>query len=102
MPDIPTFPDKGYAEKFSQRRVCSRCYGDLTIAPLQSERKWIATCHTCGDAWGFTTVSRSYAERLGQRALAERAEVKKNLSDLFPNPHKGRDKDDLIKDLGFE
>jgi hypothetical protein len=34
-------------------------------------------------------------------ALSEFHEVKENLPDLFPNPHKGKSIEELIKELGF-
>jgi len=62
---------------------------------------WTAVCPTCGDAWGGRTVARSTAERRGQQGLAEAIEVKVNLRDLFPSPHKGRNREELVKELGF-
>lgn len=93
------FPD-GVIDKVIQRRVCARCYGDLVKQPA-ADRQWVAICPTCGDAWGGTTVSRKYAERLGQQAIAERAEVKANLPDLFPNPHSGKPAAQILSELGF-
>jgi len=62
---------------------------------------WTAVCPTCGDAWGGRTISRYTAERRGQQGLAEAMEVKVNLRDLFPSPHKGRAVEELIQELGL-
>lgn len=97
--EAPKFPD-GEIDQFLARRVCSRCYGDLQKVPAE-DRLWAATCPTCGDAWCYTTVSRSYAERLGQEALEQAGEVKRNLPDLFPSPHKGKTPEQLIAELGY-
>jgi len=94
-----TFQD-GEIDQFISRRVCARCYGDL-IKTQADNRMWDASCPTCGDAWGGATVSRAYAERLGQQALAERSEVKNNLPDLFPNPNRNKTAEQIIKELGF-
>jgi ribosomal protein L37AE/L43A len=92
-------PD-GEIDQYLQRHVCSRCYGDLQKTPADN-RLWEAKCPTCGEAWHGTTVRRSTAERRGQMALSESHEVKENLPDLFPNPHKGKSIEELIKELGF-
>jgi len=99
MTDLPTFSD-GEIDKHISRRVCSRCYGDL-IKREADNRQWFAICLTCGDAWGGTTVSRAYAERIGQKALMERREVKENLRDLFQNPNAGKTTEQILSDLGF-
>lgn len=103
MPENTTphqFLDRGYADMFASRRVCARCYGDLSVMP-GDHRTWTAECPTCGDAWGYATISRAYAEQLGQRALAERREATENLPDLFPNPHKGKSPNQILKELGL-
>ena len=100
-PSPLTFPDRGQADQFASRRVCARCYGDLLVLPSETERTWEASCPACGDAWGYTTVSRAHAEHLGQRALAEKNEVATNLPDLFPNPHKGKTAEQIIREMGL-
>jgi len=95
----PQFPD-GEVDQFLQRRVCARCYGDLQKVPAP-ERMWNVICPTCGDAWNFATVSRSYAEALGQIALDQSWEVRRNLPDLFPNPHQGKSATQILRELGF-
>ena len=92
-------PD-GEIDKFISRNVCSRCYGDLQKYPAKG-RLWEAGCPVCGDAWHETTIKRYTAEKRGQAGLAEIREVKSNLPDLFPNPHKGKSTEELIKELGF-
>ena len=84
----------GIIDQWMRRRVCARCYGDLYKRPVEN-RMWEAYCPTCAEAWGGTTISRWTAEQRGQRALAELYEVKANLADLFPNPHRGK----TVKDL---
>lgn len=83
-----------------KNRVCARCYGDLSMMGVGFPN-FEVSCPDCGDTWGFTHVSRKYAERLGQRALEERIEVKENLADLFPNPHKGKSEQQILEELGF-
>ena len=90
----------GEIDKYLQKHVCSRCYGDLQKFPADN-RLWEAKCPTCGESWHGTTIRRSTAERRGQTALSEVHEVKENLPDLFPNPNKGKSKEELIKELGF-
>ena len=95
----PRFTD-GEIDQFIQRRVCSRCYGELEKRPVEG-RLYEAYCPECNGKWNYTTVSRSYAERLGQKALNEYMDVKGNMPDLFPNPHKGKTPEELLKELGF-
>jgi hypothetical protein len=83
-----------------KHRICARCYGDLAQMPAEN-RMWKAVCPTCGDAWGGRTISRGTAERRGQQGMVEAMEVKQNLVDLFPNPHKGRSREEPIEELGF-
>ena len=92
-------PD-GEVDKFISRRVCSRCYGDLQKQP-SNHRMWSVQCPACGDAWGYTTISRNTAVRMGQRAISERMDVEHNLPDLFPNPHKGKSEEQIKKELGY-
>ena len=92
-------PD-GEIDKYIQKNVCSRCYGDLQKFPAE-DRLWEAKCPTCGEAWHNTTIRRNTAERRGQQALSDVMEVKTNLPDLFPNPHKGKTVEELNKELGF-
>lgn len=100
----PIFPE-GQITLFLRRRVCARCYGDLMSKPAPDyapdNHVYLAYCPECGDAWGGTTVSKVYAEKLGQRAIAEQWEVEANLPDIFPSPHKGKTPEQLIKELGF-
>jgi len=93
----PTLPD-GQIDFFIRDRVCSRCYGDLSKRPT-SERTWEVSCPACGDAWGFTTISRHTAERRGQQALSELYEVKQNLPDLFPRTQ--RTEKQTLSELGY-
>ena len=81
-----------------KHRVCARCFGDLVQMPAPN-RTWTAECPSCGQAWGSRTVSRYTAERRGQRALAEALEVRVTLADLFPNRHKGRPAEQLVREL---
>jgi hypothetical protein len=92
-------PD-GEIDQYMQRHVCARCYGDLQKFPAEN-RLWEARCPTCGEAWHGTTIRRSTAERRGQTALSDIHEVKTNLPDLFPNPHKEKSTEELVKDLGY-
>lgn len=97
----PYFID-GEAELFVKRRVCARCYSDLEMRPHPDE--WGCRevyCYYCGSAWGYTTVSRFYAEHLGQEAILARAEAKKRFADLIPNPHKGKSEKTLLNELGY-
>lgn len=96
---MPTFQD-GEIDKFIRRRVCARCYGDLMKRPAP-KRTWEAYCPECGEAWGGLTISRWTAEHRGQRALSEALEVRVTLADLFPNPHKGKTTEQLIRELGM-
>jgi hypothetical protein len=90
----------GDIDRYIQKHVCSRCYGDLQKFPADN-RLWEVKCPTCEEAWHGTTIRRSTAERRGQLALSEAQEVKTNLPDLFPNPHNGKTIDQLSKELGF-
>ncbi len=96
--NAPLLLPDGKIDQFIQRRVCARCYSDLQrdFAPGSM---WTVRCPTCGDAWGGATVSRKYAEGLGQQALAEYSELKYSRPDLFPQVKKSAK--DAIKDLGF-
>ena len=96
----PLLPD-GEIEKFVRARVCARCYGDLRISEAPG-RLWLADCPRCGTAWKGATVSRKYAEGLGQKGLAEAREVKANLPDLFPNVHRGKSTRQVLNELGFD
>lgn len=91
---------EGEIDLFVRRRVCARCYGDLEKR-FGPGRNYITHCTACGDAWNGATVSRSYAEGLGQKALAELSEVKYNLPDLFPNPNRGKSASQLLAEMGF-
>ena len=82
-----------------KHRVCARCYGDLVQMPAEN-RMWKAVCLSCGDAWGGRTISRWTAEQRGQQGLSEALEVKRNLAELFPNPHKGRPVEQLVREIG--
>lgn len=104
MSQLPIFPE-GQIDLFIRCRVCARCYGDLESieAPgyAPDNHIFLAYCPTCVDAWNYATVSRKYAEFLGQRALADKWEVQSNMPDLFPNPHLGKSTNQLLKELGF-
>lgn len=97
---IPRGLPDGEIDKFIRDHVCARCYSDLSKVPA-AERTWQAVCQTCGDAWHGATIRRRTAERRAQQGLAELSEVKHNLRDLFPNPHKGKTFEQLITELGF-
>lgn len=99
MSGAPKFTD-GLIDQFLQRRVCSRCYGDLQKRVAEN-RLFEAYCPNCGDAWNYTTVSRHYAERLGQDALNDYLNARANLPDLFPNPHKGKTPEQILTELGY-
>lgn len=82
----PIFHD-GFIDLYAHRRVCARCYGDLESRPAAEdtpqEHLYVAYCPICEETWHFATVSRYYAERLGQKAIADLWDVKHNLADLF-------------------
>ena len=94
-----TFED-GEVDKFIQTHVCARCYGELMAVEAEG-RKWTVVCRSCEDAWQGATITRRSAERRGQKALEESAEVKANLADVFPNPHKGKSAEQILKELGL-
>lgn len=96
---MSTFLD-GEIDIFIRQRVCARCYGDLVKRPAE-DRMWEAICPMCGTAWGGTTISRWYAERLGQTALQEKVEVAYTMPDLFPSPHRDKSAEQIIQELGF-
>jgi len=85
--------------RFLKHRICARCFEDLQKREAPG-RTWEAYCANCGDAWGGRTISRWTAERRGQRALAEALEVRVTLVDLFPSPHKGKSREQLMRELG--
>jgi hypothetical protein len=89
----------GEIDRILRRRVCARCFEDLQKREAPG-RTWEAYCPTCGDAWGGRHISRWTAERRGQRALAEALEVRVTLVDLFPNPHKGKPAEQILRGLG--
>jgi hypothetical protein len=86
--------------KFIKHYVCARCYGDLQLR-FAENRSYEALCPTCGDAWGSTVICRSTAERRAQQGMSEIREVRRNLSDLFPNPHHGKTSEQLITEIGY-
>lgn len=88
--------EDGAVDRYIAWRVCAWCYGDLVKRPVEG-RKWQVVCRYCDRP--TYTVSKNYAERLGQKALAERWEV----LDTFPELRTatGLSEDDLIKSLGF-
>jgi len=96
----PRFAE-GLVDQFISRRVCARCFGELTKRDTDSRIIYEVYCPNCEDAWNFTTVSRYYATQLGQKAIMEYWEARNNLQDLFPSPHKGKSPEQLIKELGF-
>lgn len=94
---MPEMPD-GQIDQFIARNVCARCYGDLVKVPAEN-RTWRAVCIPCGDAWGGATIRRTTAERRGQQAINEALEVRINLPDLFPNPHRGRRPAEIVAEM---
>jgi hypothetical protein len=94
---VPTFQE-GDIDTFIRRRVCARCYHDLE-KKLADDRMYEAVCPICEGAWGYATVSRKYAESLGQKALADYFIVRENLPDLFPRQK--RTEKQLLSSLGF-
>ena len=96
---IPRYSD-GEIDKIIRDHVCARCYSDLSKVPAP-ERTWQAVCLACGDAWHGATIHRSTAERRAQQAIAELGEVKFNLRDLFPNPHRGKSAELLLEEIGY-
>jgi hypothetical protein len=102
----PTFPD-GEIDKFLQRRVCARCYGDLQKRPAADDspynHSYEVFCPTCGDAWHYATISILTAEQRGSQAISELHEVTKTFrgTGIIPNPHEGKTQDQLLAELGF-
>ena len=100
--EAPKFQD-GYIDLFVRRRVCARCYGDLSSRPAQdyspTNHVYEAYCPVCRDAWHYATISAKYAERLGQQAIADLWDVKINMPDLFPRIAMRPEK--ILSDLGF-
>jgi hypothetical protein len=90
---------QGEVDIILRDRICARCYGHLLKRDVASNQ-YEVFCPKCGDEWGGATISKKYAERLGQKALIEYREVKVNLPDLF-NDKTGKSETDLLKDLGF-
>ncbi len=90
----------GLVDRYIARRVCARCFGDLQ-KKLAPERMWAVYCPRCQAAWNFATVSRRYAEWLGQEAIAQLCQARENFQDLFPNPHKGKTAPQLLRELGY-
>lgn len=92
---------EGIVDQFISRRVCARCYGELDKRKTDKRAVYEVYCPRCNGEWNFTTVSRSYAVRLGQHALLKADEVKQNLHDLFPPTRTGKTAEEIIKDLGY-
>lgn len=96
----PRFPD-GEIDKFLRDRVCSRCYGELQKKPAEG-RLWEAHCPTCGDAWGYTTISRKHAEIKGQEALANYLDVRFDPAYThILGPREAKSQDQILRELGF-
>lgn len=98
---VPASLPEGKVDQYRQRRVCARCYGDLQRRSKPGSRDFEVYCPFCAGAWGYTTVTRRYAEQLGQVALADAFDAKKRFEDIVPNPHKGKTAEQLLRELGF-
>jgi hypothetical protein len=93
---------EGLVDIFISRRVCARCYGELAKERDPEDRNFYTVhCPTCNGDWNYTTVSRAYAVKLGQKAMMEYYEAKANLPDLFPPVRTGKTPEELAKELGF-
>jgi hypothetical protein len=101
QPVPPVFTDNVDADRFARLRVCARCYSDLVTRPVNEPcRGWAVVCVICGASWQFTTVSRKYAESLGQQALTDFRVAQTEHEDLFPKPPR-RSEAQILKELGF-
>jgi hypothetical protein len=98
---VPPILQDGEIDRFLSTRVCARCYNDLVKRPVANPRGWSATCHFCGDAWHYTTVSRRYAEQLGQQALSDHRTARDRFADIVPNVTQGKTPEQLLSELGF-
>jgi hypothetical protein len=90
----------GEIEIIIRRFVCAQCYLDLKkrFAP---DRKWIAFCPVHGDIETVGRITRSSAERLGQKLVARRKEIIAKFPEEYPSPHKGKSTEQLIEEMGF-
>ncbi len=97
---MPKTYQDGIIDRVISRRVCARCYGDL-VKTMADDRTWGLICPKCGDTWHGATVSRRYAERLGQQAMNEYLEVRHNpaLRDVLGIERSSEA--EIMKDLGF-
>ncbi len=98
---IPPLLQDGEIDQFLSRRVCSRCYADLVKCPVNNPRGWQVSCHFCGDVWGYTTVSRRYAEILGQTALADHRQARTRFADIVPPAMAGKTQAEILSELGY-
>lgn len=104
-PDLPRYRDDEI-DHIIRYRICARCYGHLLkdvdrSAPI--ERRWLALCPVCGDAWHGAHISRLYYEKLLARGKSEYWEVVCNpdLKDILPTRPKP-DPAQLLKELGYK
>jgi len=101
-PEIaPPLLQDGEVDQFLSRRVCSRCYADLEKRPVNNPRGWQVFCYFCGDVWGYTTISRRYAEILGQTALADHRQARTRFADIVPDPLAGKTQSEILSELGY-
>lgn len=97
---IPPEVDQAAVGGILRRRVCARCYGDLVKSPGSQTFYWAISCPTCGDTWQYTTVSRHYAEMLGQDAVADLNEAQRRFADMLP-PKPQKSQAQILSELGF-
>jgi DNA-directed RNA polymerase subunit RPC12/RpoP len=89
------------ARKTVKHYVCSNCWGELEMAPIQGD-KFEVTCKKCGDETkGY--VTQYYVNRRRGESEHEEVNVRHLLQklDIIPNPHKGKSTEQLLKELGF-
>lgn len=101
---------RGKADEFLRGHVCARCYGDLEKVKAEGwdfykNDTFVIVCPQCGDAWGGTCIRASTAEKMGLEARhAWLFEVKKNLSEFFPEAQESDRRKRVaqnLKELGF-
>jgi len=98
---VPALLQDGEVDKYIARHVCALCYGDLIKRPVSNPRGWEVSCPVCGDAWKFNTVTRRYAERLGQQALADYRDARRRFTDIVPSSVAGKSSAQILKELGY-
>lgn len=81
---------------------CAVCWGHLIerINPEDPQMSLVG-CAKGANCDGEGFVTKSWARQQIAESIANGWDARDNLSEYFPNPHKGRGADTLLKELGL-